>query len=170
MKISTRLASVMIVGLSMANVALAQRTTIKSLNWFYPSASSRDVNEKGDINELKDKHRVVVSLFAFADLDTNVLRAGLEQQVKHDLKKYSGFEIVSDSKEADFAIRIEAAISKYGGQCKYYVMTRGTKTDDDSFNPRVLMERSTTINDCQLWTSQRIASLVHTVKQLRGEH
>lgn len=178
-----RIFTVMVFVFLLAVLAQAQRPT--SL-WYYPAVNATGT-ERGDFNELKNKHRVFVSFF-HGSTPTAYQRT-LEQQVFEQLRQYPGLEKVNSPALAELAIHISVRpvyspavkrmphIPETEGPAPvqrlditFYVLTRGIKRDEDIYNPRVVLRREhmETESNTSAVISE-VSSFIGRLKKLRAE-
>ena len=93
------------VGLSLllSTVVQAQSKSDKPLLWYHPD-SRMTAAERGDVGEIKELHRVCVSIAP--GTTSNAFRRRLEQQLFQELTGYAGLEIVKNPDVAELAILI----------------------------------------------------------------
>lgn len=175
--------------------AHAQSKSDKPLLWYHPDIRMTAA-ERGDVKELKEMHRVCVSI---APGQASVaFRRRLEQQLFRELTDYPGLEIVKDPDLAELAILIriipEAPLVQsrpmagsaspnmalpstnetYASPTNdvgFYVLTRGGKRDSGGYAPRVIIQQHH--NEAEPATSGAVldlAALIKRLKRLRGEN
>ena len=179
--LNQRMLTVLVFVLLLAVLAQAQRTTSP---WYYPGINMTRT-ERGDFQELKDKHRVFVSFF-HGSTPTAYQRT-LEQQVFQQLKQYDGLEKVDRPDLADLAIHIsvtpiyspavERMVRATEGpspvrrnDITFYVLTRGTKHGEGIYDPRLIIRREhmeTESNTSALVLE--LGSFIDRLKRLRAE-
>ena len=175
--------------------AQAQAKSDKPLLWYHPD-SKMTAAERGDVKELKEMHRVCISI---APGTTSVaFRRRLEQQLFRELTDYPGLEIVKDPDLAELAILIRiipeaplvqsrpmagspsssmalpSANETYASPTNdvgFYVLIRGSKSDSGAYAPRVVIQQHH--NEAEPATSGAVldlAALIKKLKRLRGEN
>jgi len=188
------IATIVALILSLGIAAQAQPKSDKPLLWYHPD-SKMTAAERGEARELKDLHRICVSIAPGTSSDA--FRRRLEQQVFQELTRYSGLEIVKNPDEAELAILIriipwkplvESRPMSGGGSTSmavpssnetyaspmndvgFYVLTRGSKRDGGGYAPRVIIQQHH--NEAEPTTSAAVldlAALIKKLKSLRGE-
>jgi hypothetical protein len=172
--------TVLVFVLLLAVLAPAQRPT--SL-WYYPAVNATGT-ERGDFNELKNKHRVFVSFF-HGSTPTAYQRI-LEQQVFEQLRQYPGLERVNSPALAELAIHIRvtpinskavermpategpAPVKRY--DTTFYVLTKGMKHGEDIYNPRLIVRRQHMEGESSTTAVLlEVSSFIERLKRLQAE-
>jgi hypothetical protein len=163
----------------------AQRKSDAPALWYHPEG----VVERGDVAELKDVHRVYVSISPGQASNVYVVR--LQQQMLKQLKEYPGLSIVKDPNAAELAIYIRIRPSSspafdsgrsrplYSSQetnvsitneVDFFVVTRGAKRGEGNYMSRVLIQKHHTETEYVTpATSLDVDSMIKKMKTLRGE-
>ena len=170
---------------SLAALAQAQSRSDKPLLWYHPD-TKMTAAERGDVAELKDLHRICVSIAP--GLTSEGFRSRLQRQIFEELTQYQGLEIVKNPDQADLAILIriipaaplaerrpgapatsESYVSPIN-DVDFYVLTRGSKREGGAYAPRVIVHRHH--DEAEPTTSGAVldlGNLITKLKSLRGE-
>lgn len=98
-----RIVTVVALILSLGTAAQAQSKSDKPLLWYHPD-TKMTAAERGDAGELKELHRICVSIAP--GTTSAAFRRRLDQQLFQELTQYLGLEIVKNPDVAELAILI----------------------------------------------------------------
>ena len=148
----------------LAGVAAGQKKSRPTL-WYYPAGGY----ENGKISELKDRHKVYISLFTGGFFPYGPQRISYQQRILNLLSSYKGLEVVKNPEEAELAVHI-SSFENGESVYEFYVLTRGEPQKNGGYKPRVVVKRlRSDSKDSTVLIEQAVSAFVDDLKAVRGE-